>query len=241
MEKYHKAVSYLKKGTLENLSLKNGGSKQTLELYRRAAAEYDEQIKKCRQIILQFYVFLAILLIFVVYTISSVKESGDKNAGKLKMLKDPLFEKIVDKVVGEVKIEGGYRKPTWEDLFAVRLVKLPYSFFLYAQKYHRRYISKKPLPMEDKIEMARDRIGLATWEDQLTEDEKKKFIEMEIWKQEVYDKWLQEKEEEYQKAMKSMNKGKAGKRRKMMRQQEDDDGGNEYIEWEFAFKLFRAR
>lgn len=159
-----------------------------------------------------------------------VKASGDKNAGKLKMAKDPLFEKIVDKVVAEVKIEGGYRKPTWEDIFAVRLFKSPYSLFLYAQKYHRRYVSKEPLPMEDKIEMARDRIGLAIWEDQLTEVEQNKFIDMEIWKPEVYDKWLQEKEEEYQKAMKAMNKGKAGKRRKMMRQQDENDGGNEYIE-----------
>jgi hypothetical protein len=46
-------------------------------------------------------------------------------------------------VVGEVHIEGGYRKPTWRDLVIVQTGMLPYSLFQYAQQYHRRYISKE--------------------------------------------------------------------------------------------------
>lgn len=46
-------------------------------------------------------------------------------------------------MVAEVKIEGGYRKPEWRDLVIVQTALLPYTLFLYAKKYHRRYISKE--------------------------------------------------------------------------------------------------
>ena len=79
--------------------------------------------------------------------------------GKVKMTNDPLFEKIVDEVkdntflfviiliswkqvVADVKVEGGYRKPEWKDLFAVQFFLCPYYFVIYLLKYHRRYISK---------------------------------------------------------------------------------------------------
>ena len=44
-------------------------------------------------------------------------------------------------VVSEVKIEGGYAKPTWRDLVIVKTAMLPYSALQYAKVYHRRYIS----------------------------------------------------------------------------------------------------
>lgn len=71
MEKYRKAVKFLKKGTLENLSLKNGGSKQTLELYRRAAAEYDEQIKECKRIVFSLIYILGCFLTLITYEMDS--------------------------------------------------------------------------------------------------------------------------------------------------------------------------
>jgi hypothetical protein len=45
-QKWEKAVKYLKTATLNNLSLKAGGSKQTIELYNRAVKEYEEYIKE---------------------------------------------------------------------------------------------------------------------------------------------------------------------------------------------------
>lgn len=71
------------------------------------------------------------------------KANGDKNAGKVKMQKDPIFATFVDAVVRKVQIEGISRKPTWQDLFAVQLLLLPYTLYLWAVKYHRRYISSK--------------------------------------------------------------------------------------------------
>ena len=59
---------------MNNAGPKTGGSKQTLELYRRATQRYEQKIL----------------------------EEKKANGGKLKpikMSKDPLFEKIVDEVI----------------------------------------------------------------------------------------------------------------------------------------------
>jgi hypothetical protein len=45
-QKYEKAVKFLKFATLNNLTLKNGGTKQTLELFRRASELYDQKIEQ---------------------------------------------------------------------------------------------------------------------------------------------------------------------------------------------------
>lgn len=44
-QKYEKAVKYLHHATFNNLGLRNGGSRQTLELYRRASEKYDLYLK----------------------------------------------------------------------------------------------------------------------------------------------------------------------------------------------------
>lgn len=202
-QKYERVVKYLKTATLANLNLKNGGTKQTMELFRRASEKYEEKIKE-------------------------LKSKGDKTAGKTKMLKDPIFEKIVDEVVREVKVEGGFRKPEFHDLFAVQLVYFPYNFYQWAVKYHRRFISKAPLPFEDRFEMSRDRVGLSTWEE-LPEAEQDKLIEREIWKDENYKAWIDEQEAILMK--KYAKKGsKFQKRRKQMEGDEDEEGEDEYIE-----------
>jgi hypothetical protein len=68
--------------------------------------------------------------------------------------------------------------------------------------------------------MARDRVGLTTWED-FPEEEKEKLLEMEIWKKEVYEQWIEEKEAEELKRIKKMSKGK--KRRQRYEDEEGDE------------------
>ena len=46
-QKYEKAVKYLKAATSSNLTLKNGGTKQTMELFKRASDLYDQHIAQC--------------------------------------------------------------------------------------------------------------------------------------------------------------------------------------------------
>ena len=73
----------------------------------------------------------------------AVKKEGNKSAGKQKMLDDPLFADIVDKMISELKIEGGFKKPQWRDVFAVRLVMFPYTFTVWANTHYRRYYSNQ--------------------------------------------------------------------------------------------------
>jgi hypothetical protein len=45
-QKWKKAVDYLKNAALYNLGAKNGGTKQTQELYSKAVALYEDQLKQ---------------------------------------------------------------------------------------------------------------------------------------------------------------------------------------------------
>ena len=45
-QKYERVVKYLRTATLNNLGPKNGGTKQTVELYKRAAELYETRVKE---------------------------------------------------------------------------------------------------------------------------------------------------------------------------------------------------
>ncbi len=47
-QKYDKLVKYLKYAVINNLNLKNGGTKQTMELFIRASEMYEEHILERR-------------------------------------------------------------------------------------------------------------------------------------------------------------------------------------------------
>ena len=100
-QKYEKAVRQIKQAVVNNLGVKNGGTKETLELYRRATERYDRFVK-------------------------NRKVRGDKTVGKNKMQKDPVFLNFVNEVVNELKIEGGYRKPNWKELVSISIIFMKY-------------------------------------------------------------------------------------------------------------------
>jgi hypothetical protein len=133
--------------------------------------------------------------------------NGDKTAGKVKMAKDPIFEGYVNTICNGIVIEGDYRKPNWKESFAVQVIFSPQTIALYLLKYHKRYISTAPLPMEDKVEMAQERVGMFKW-DTLTEKTKNELIDRKIWVSAVYEQWVADAEAEAErKANKKMKKG----------------------------------
>jgi hypothetical protein len=77
---------------------------------------------------------------------------------------------------------------------------------------------------EDKLEMARSRVGYGTWEE-TSEELRQKFIEMEVWKAGVFENWLKEKEEE---EARKMNAKISKKGKKKARRQVVDDSEDEY-------------
>ncbi len=90
-QKYERVVKYLKFATLNNLNMKNGGTRQTIELHRRASELYVERVKDCTSLIFLFFILITTIL----NVANNIK--GSKSP-KTNMLKDPLFETIVEEV-----------------------------------------------------------------------------------------------------------------------------------------------
>ncbi len=85
----------------------------------------------------------------------------------------------------------------------------------------------QPLPLEDRLDMARQRVGLGTWEE-LPESEKEALIERRIWEAPVHAQWVEDREaEESKRVAKKMSKMRGGRRG---RGDEEDETETEYIE-----------
>lgn len=169
-EKWKRITKYIKNAAENNLNPKQGGTKQTQEIYLRAVELYSNHMKEA-------------------------KANGIKYTEKVKMIKDPLFVNFIDQVIAEVKIEGGYRKPVLTDLFAYQLAIFPFTFFQWARKYHRRYISEEPLSEQDKEEMTREAVGAAVWAS-LTPKQQQDKVAAELWKPEVQDRMLRAQQQQ---------------------------------------------
>lgn len=168
LQKYQKAIKFLKDKSKNNIPLSQGGTKHTIEIYKRACILYEKKIDE-------------------------LKENGDKNAGKsLKMLKDPIFDDIIDSLVMEVKIEGAAAKPDFKDLFIIRLIKFPYYLYIWYKKYHKRhYTDSSKWSKEEKEEITKETVGCGLWDD-LSEADREKLIQDEVWKPENYSKYIQD-------------------------------------------------
>lgn len=85
-------------------------------------------------------------------------------------------------------------------------------------------VSVQPLSLEDRTEMARDRVGLASWEE-LEPAEQGKLIERCIWKADVYEAWVAERVAEEAKRQAKLRGGKvpAGMRRRKGAASEEDE------------------
>ena len=88
---------------------------------------------------------------------------------------------------------------------------------------------QQELSVEDKTEMARDRVGLGTWEE-LDDELRQKFSDMEVWKNGVYENYLKEVEEEQMQKMQQMQAKykKAARRRKGKAAADSEDFEEEY-------------
>jgi hypothetical protein len=79
--------------------------------------------------------------------------------------------------------------------------------------------------------MSKEKVGLGSWEE-LDEETRDKLVEREIWKQENYDAWIEEREQEELKEVKKIKsaiKKRKGKNRKFQDEDEDENDG-EYID-----------
>jgi len=169
--KYNQAKSFLVKAATKGWNVKQGGTKATIELRRQA-----EEILAERQ--------------------KSPKTTSKKDSKKVKKkgYTTEELEEIIKELVEDVKIEGGYSKPTVWDIPIVKVGMLPVSLFRFGQYHYRYSYLKMELPYEEKERLAISRMGFF-W-DELSEEEREELIEREIWKYRIFEDWKQQKEEE---------------------------------------------
>lgn len=147
-------------------------------------------------------------------------EDNPKKGGKKKNkqeLKEET-ERVIRKVLEEnMDIRGGYAKPKISDILWIQLVLLPYTIFNYmlwqATWIWRFNIKKEPYGMEQKLYLIRRLMKLGQYQfDAIDEADKKEFLRRELWLQENFDVWQEEREEEMKQKLAESAKHKAYRR-----------------------------
>lgn len=116
-------------------------------------------------------------------------------------------EKIIRKVIEEkMDIKGAYAKPSIRDILWIQLALLPYTIgkylIWYAQWTWRFNILKQPYGEEEKLYLIRRNMKMGQHQFDAVEDDKKlEYLELELWKWDVFTAWKQEQEDEMKKAL----------------------------------------
>lgn len=191
-QKWQRAVGFLRHATINNLGLKNGGTKETLELVRRAEAKYRSRFEEDEHVPPAGGKSTS--------SSSSVRKGGSKGADKCptgsKMLKDPLYSAIVDEVVAEVKIEGGYKKPAYEDVLVLQLLLLPYHLYVWGVKKFRVTYRESELSSEECLALTKETLGVGTWDD-MTPSEQASALDSRLWQTGKLESFEKDRDEVY--------------------------------------------
>ncbi len=179
MQKHNRARGMLRRQIVEKWDKNSGATDIAMNLEKKAVKAYESVLRES-------------------------KDPADKgkvkglysSQGRSRIAKDEAFLKIVDDLLNDIADWGEYYKPERKHLLIVRCFFIPHMLFAFGVKYHRRYISSTPLSDEEKEEMCLEMVGFTTW-DQLTKEEKKEAVELEVWKSEAYDKWREDREAKY--------------------------------------------
>ncbi|GBG27198.1 DnaJ protein ERDJ7 [Hondaea fermentalgiana] len=108
---------------------------------------------------------------------------------------ESLEKEVSDELAQEVKIEGGYSKPTLQGLLIVRIIKLPYTFpktiWFHTDWYIRHTLRGEPLSRAEKILLLTQAMHMpeGAIDDEFTPEEKEELIEMECWHRENMSKF----------------------------------------------------
>lgn len=117
------------------------------------------------------------------------KEKKEQEQENLK----PIIKELVDQIDN---FGAGFHKPTWRDLFIVRLVKFPYFFasgLWWHSKYWTRRLQKKELNEEERMVLTERAVGNVAWE-LSSEEERAELVKRELWIMDNLVDWKEEQE-----------------------------------------------
>lgn len=237
--KYTHACAYLRTAAVKGWGLHEGGSRETLEIRRRALERLRDQGKggngnggaegegK------------------VAATVSAAggggkgkkknkgggpggagggggkqggRGGGGSGGGKGEEKVDPDFEAAVRAIVSEMEIRGGHREWEWDDMLVVKLFRLPAflgaSVLFQTRWYVNHTLRGQPFSEEEEAYLAARMVGPGRWES-LEEEEKTELVQARIWedKEWSFGDWVEERE--LQKMPPKMRKNYLRQKRRM--------------------------
>ncbi len=174
---------------MEDLSPREGGSTESIEIREKALAILAEKKKEQG---------------------GTEETNGSNNGGdkkkkvpkiKSKEKKEKEWEElrpICIELVNEIDDFGaGFRKPTWQDLLVVRMVKWPYYLTkstLWWTRFALKRLRNIELNDEEREVLTRNAVGEVTWV-AVSDEERDRMLTLELWKDtEALVEWRKEHE-----------------------------------------------
>jgi len=199
------------KAAVEDLGPQNGGSSESIEIRSKAMKIWEEE----RDIRLQMMNFGTN---GNKETRKQKKEKTNKQARKQQQNEE--LRPIITKLVNEIDdFGGGYRKPEWKDLFAVRFVQFPYYATkngLWMVNYFIRRQRGLPYTDEELEYRTIAAIGHVAW-DAASEEDQEEMKKRKLWIPENLEAWEEHLETRHLSAgdMKKYNRWKKKQGTKM--------------------------
>jgi DnaJ family protein C protein 25 len=133
---------------------------------------------------------------------NSKKAGGKKNKEKVsvkekKSLQEEQLKPIIAGLVDQMHDFGaGFHKPTWKDLFLVKVATFPYyvgTGMWWQTKYLVRRLQKKELNDDEREVLTERAVGHVTW-DLASEEDRKAMGKRELWVMDNLVVWKEEQE-----------------------------------------------
>jgi len=185
--KWQTIANHLVKAAVEDLSPREGGSTESIEIREKALAILAEKKKKESGENQSNG-----------STSKDKKKKGPKLSGKERKEKEwEELRPICRELVNEIEDFGaGFRKPTMRDLLVVKMFKWPYylaSSSVWWSKYALRRLRKLELNDEEREVLTRNAVGEVTWV-AVSDEEREKMQTLELWNTDNLVEWREEQE-----------------------------------------------
>jgi len=185
--KWQTIANHLVKAAVEDLSPREGGSTESIEIRVKALVILAEKKKDEEEAKLANGA-----------SSNEKKKKGPKMTGKERKEKEwDEMRPICIGLVNEIDDFGaGFRKPTMQDLLVVKMVKLPYyltTSILWWSKYAVRRLRKLELNDDEREALTKNAVGEVSWI-AVSDEERVKMLTLELWVTDNLVEWREEQE-----------------------------------------------
>merc|ERR1712232_235168 len=197
-QKWKKVADHLTKAAVEDWGRREGGSTESIEIRKKALAILEEN-EATNEAEKQAVVS------------NSSQGHGAKKSPKKKVVGPKLtkkekrqnmqeeLKKIVQGLVNEIDdFGGGFRKPTWKDIFVVQCIFLPVVIsksVVWFTKFYIRRLKGLPYSDEELEVMTKQAVGNVVW-DACTAEEHEQMKTMKLWISKNLIEWKEIKEQQ---------------------------------------------